>query len=434
MHSAAPPVRMESTRANVHRTAANTHGVAFTSDLTGQPQSSLEKTFGVPFSRPPCQMGFCRSSSAAPDITPRRTAEARRVIGRDRSASLTIALRPATAHVATQRWKLAWKHAWRQLRIIKQRQRELTSLVSSALQAKGSFDFSAVGRRLDVCSSTEAAPSRAERDAFFVAAAERLRARSSDEDFGALPAKLHAWLHSSGGQQFLSEQASILESLERPGASAEEIAWAVRVVQLENREKVPQILQKAVGADELTPMMERVLIAACPRHAWSALASMMTIDDEVLLEQPNLAAAIDGFSTAMQGVQNAASASWRRAAVEAELWRTLGRLPLTQVVPDAFIESGVPLEQLTSVSLMLEQAHEREETTWASAPAGEYVRCLRHDTKQIVGATQLQLSARLSARHSSMMPSSSSSRVGASIGLCLRLWVQRSIAFAFCCA
>ena len=46
-------------------------------------------------------------------------------------------------------------------------------------------------------------------------------------------------------------QASILAGMERPGASGVEMAWAVRVVQLQNREKVPHVLRKAVGADEV---------------------------------------------------------------------------------------------------------------------------------------------------------------------------------------
>ena len=46
------------------------------------------------------------------------------------------------------------------------------------------------------------------------------------------------------------------------------MAWLVRVVQLQLREKAPQVLRKDVGADELTPLLEQVVVATQPQHGW----------------------------------------------------------------------------------------------------------------------------------------------------------------------
>ena len=80
--------------------------------------------------------------------------------------------------------------------------------------------------------------------------------------------KLREWLCGAGGRAFIDEQRSILQGLEARDAHAREMAWLVRVVQLQLREKAPQVLRKDVGADELTPLLEQVVVATQPQHGW----------------------------------------------------------------------------------------------------------------------------------------------------------------------
>ena len=261
------------------------------------------------------------------------------------------------------------------LSIVIQRQREVASLARDTKKDRGTYDFSLVCR--------EAHLTNVERDAIFAAAVDRLRLHGFETSDASLPAPLQDWLNSTTGQDFLGEQASIIDGLEWPTASAAEMAWAVRVVQLQNREMVPRILQKAVGADELTPMMEQVVLAFGPTRAWSAAARMNELPDELLLTQANLAAAIDGWTVAVQGVQNAAIKSWRRTMIEAELWKVLSRLPLAQLLPDAR-DFEVPLEELQSVRTLLSMATEEEAKVWVGEVAGDYAQQLRHAVSQLV--------------------------------------------------
>ena len=315
------------------------------------------------------------------------------------------------------------------LSIVIQRQREVASLARDTKKDRGTYDFSLVCR--------EAHLTNVERDAIFAAAVDRLRLHGFETSDASLPAPLQDWLHSTTGQDFLGEQASILDGLEWPTASAAEMAWAVRVVQLQNREMVPRILQKAVGADELTPMMEQVVLAFGPTRAWSAAARMNELPDELLLTQANLAAAIDGWTVAVQGVQNAAIKSWRRTMIEAELWKVLSRLPLAQLLPDAR-DFEVPLEELQSVRTLLSMATEEEAKVWVGEVAGDYAQQLRHAVSQLV-RTALAVSDErptLSSRLSSCIVSprlKGSSSVG-SMQLGLRLWAHHTFALIFCCA
>ena len=108
--------------------------------------------------------------------------------------------------------------------------------------------------------------STAARDAFLARACERLQRHGFSASH--LPPKLRAWLRGAGGRAFIDEQRSILQGLEARDAHAREMAWLVRVVQLQLREKAPQVLRKDVGADELTPLLEQVVVATQPQHGW----------------------------------------------------------------------------------------------------------------------------------------------------------------------
>ena len=67
---------------------------------------------------------------------------------------------------------------------------------------------------------------------------------------------------------YISRTSPYLQGLEARDTRAREMAWLVRVVQLQLREKAPQVLRKDVGADELTPLLEQVVVATQPQHGW----------------------------------------------------------------------------------------------------------------------------------------------------------------------
>ena len=91
--------------------------------------------------------------------------------------------------------------------ILIQRQDEVASFARASMQVKGAFDFSLIGRQLslDIISGQRLALSNAERDTFFVVAAQRVQKHGFGEG-SSLPPKLQAWLCSSGGEQFLDKQ------------------------------------------------------------------------------------------------------------------------------------------------------------------------------------------------------------------------------------
>ena len=207
---------------------------------------------------------------------------------------------------------------------------EAKALAQASRELSGDFDFSLVGRRLNSYHSppsvavSEAAGSgqppisTAARDAFLAHSCERLQRHG----FGAshLPLKLREWLRGAGGRQFIEEQRSILQGLEASDTHAREMAWLVRVVQIQLREKAPQVLQKDVGADELTPLLEQVVVATQPQHGWQVRAKLQVLDGHTLLLQPNLAAAVDGWEVALAGLEGQAIDCWRRASCEAAFW------------------------------------------------------------------------------------------------------------------
>lgn len=207
---------------------------------------------------------------------------------------------------------------------------EAKALARASRELCGDFDFSLVGRRLGsyhsppsaaVSEAAGAEVSTAVRDAFLARACERLQRHGSSANH--LPPKLREWLRGAGGRAFIDEQRSILQGLEARDTHAREMAWLVRVVQIQLRERAPQVLRKDVGADELTPLLEQVVVATQPQHGWQVRATLQALDGHTLLLQPNLAAAVDGWEVALAGVEGQAIDSWRGASCEAAFWSTV---------------------------------------------------------------------------------------------------------------
>ena len=86
---------------------------------------------------------------------------------------------------------------------------------------------------------------------------------------------------TDSGRTFLELQASILDGISKAddGMDGEKLAWMVRVVQIQNRERAPQVMGKSVGADELVPLLEEVLV----RRAHHALDCSFYFFEDLLL-------------------------------------------------------------------------------------------------------------------------------------------------------
>jgi len=149
---------------------------------------------------------------------------------------------------------------------------------------------------------------------------------------------------------FLAQLADELPSLE-PGATGRETAYAVRLVQMRLSQAAPGMHGGVVGQDQLTPLFERVVVAARPKKAWSLLAKMKEIPESELLRKPDLASAVDGWHTACSGIEELALASWHTARRQAIFWRTMGGGKLGQP-PANVLRQAVcqgPSEPLTHV-------------------------------------------------------------------------------------
>ena len=271
---------------------------------------------------------------------------------------------------------------------------EAKALAQASRELSGDFDFSLVGRRLDSYHSppnvavTEAAGrgqppiSTAARDAFLAHSCERLQRHGFSATH--LPPKLREWLRGVGGRQFIKEQRTILQGLEASDTHAREMAWLVRVVQIQLREKAPQVLLEDVGADELTPLLEQVVVATQLQHGWQVRAKLQVLDGHTLLHQPDLAAAVDGWEVALAGVEGQAIDCWRRASYEAAFWSAVvaharPRPPAcaslrgdagagwTWLLADCATPPWLP------PGLLLRRVAEEEVVAWNFAPPGRYL-------------------------------------------------------------
>ena len=271
------------------------------------------------------------------------------------------------------------------------RLREAAALARYTADVAGGHDLSLVGRRLQSyhappndavldASRAELGPlGAAERDAFLLRACELLLRRGFAS--GHLPPRLGAWLRGPGGRQFVEDQRAILQGLETADTHAREMAWLVRVVQLQLREKAPQVLGKDVGADELTPLLEEIVVAARPQHGWSVAGAMQGLDTHALLLQPNLAAAVDGWEVALSGIEGCALDCWRRATGEAAVWAALvvharkAEADSGGLARQLLEDDSAPLTTLAEA--LLRRAAQEERTAWELAPPGRYLEVLQ---------------------------------------------------------
>lgn len=266
---------------------------------------------------------------------------------------------------------------------------EAKALARASRESCGDFDFSLVGRRLASYHSPPSAAvpeaarqtpvSTAARDAFLARACERLQRHGFSASH--LPPKLREWLLGAGGRAFIDEQRSILQGLEARDAHAREMAWLVRVVQLQLREKAPQVLRKDVGADELTPLLEQVVVATQPQHGWQVRAALQGLDGHTLLLQPNLAAAVDGWEVALAGVEGQAIDSWRRACCDAAFWSAVvahaGCCASREHEGWAWLLADCATSLPTLAAGLLQRVAQAEVAAWNFAPPDSYLEVLQ---------------------------------------------------------
>ena len=186
---------------------------------------------------------------------------------------------------------------------------------------------------------------------------------------GHAPAEVTEWLRSRSAQELLLDLGESLPGVTAPDSSisGRELALAIRVVQLRLRETVCAALARPLGADDLAPLLESVLVAGQPCAAHSVSARMRTINDEVLLRNPDLASAVDGWAQACEGVQRQAIDVWRAAARSAAFFRSLARSP----PPTALLMATVPQTRMRTLldvyHSFLTQLALDESELWAGA-------------------------------------------------------------------
>ena len=90
------------------------------------------------------------------------------------------------------------------------------------------------------------------------------------------PPALERWVGSAAGRERLAQLAEEIPSLAEAG-TGRELALVLRVLQMHLREAAQPVAGGALGADQLVPLLEPLVVAASPRDAWSLHARMQTI-------------------------------------------------------------------------------------------------------------------------------------------------------------
>ena len=96
------------------------------------------------------------------------------------------------------------------------------------------------------------------------------------------PPALERWVGSAAGRERLAQLAEEIPPLAEVG-TGRELALVIRVLQMHLREAAQPAAGGALGADQLVPLLEPLVVAASPRDAWSLHARMQTISAQVLL-------------------------------------------------------------------------------------------------------------------------------------------------------
>ena len=93
------------------------------------------------------------------------------------------------------------------------------------------------------------------------------------------PPTLERWVGSAAGRERLAQLAEEIPPLVEAG-TGRELALVIRVLQMHLREAAQPAAGGALGADQLVPLLEPLVVAASPRDAWSLHARMQTISEQ----------------------------------------------------------------------------------------------------------------------------------------------------------
>ena len=267
----------------------------------------------------------------------------------------------------------------------------------SAAAAEGSASGSGrASPALEEPSAAVVGAARAERlrrrDELFTAACAHLNTPERDAGFeagfvgtDAGSERLEAWLKTRGGRDFVDQLGELVGAMDPATASARELAFALRTVQLQMKAEAAARAFPAgeavslLGADQLMPLLMPVIargatLAMGPGGvlpAWAILERLRSLDDETLTQFPDLAQALAGWEDACGRIEARALARWRRAAVEAMWWRGLCRVPPPNVVLVLAELEPRPLREIPFVSRMVDEAHAIEKNeAWPAAADG----------------------------------------------------------------
>ena len=72
------------------------------------------------------------------------------------------------------------------------------------------------------------------------------------------------------------------------------------------REAGQAVAGGVLGADQLIPLLEPLIVQARPLHGWTLLARMQALGEQELFDKPDLASAVDGWESACVGVESQA--------------------------------------------------------------------------------------------------------------------------------
>jgi len=206
---------------------------------------------------------------------------------------------------------------------------------------------------------------------------------------------LHEFVNSNGGRKFLQEQAERLKIISpscngdsRECRTALEAAQALRIVQLQNMMQAEHVMKKDFGADELVPFFSHAIAAACPSWGWDISCLMASLDDDLLLNYPDLASAVDGWPGALCDIEHTAISHFRQANMKAEFWAQvlfrLKEVPTSSPPPSSVPESRSSPQDLATDEdgSFLDSLPARDDSTWLRSALADPVAALHEVAKR----------------------------------------------------
>ena len=148
--------------------------------------------------------------------------------------------------------------------------------------------------------------------------------------------RLEAWILSKDGKSFLDEQSRLVaevDDMARGGKGGDVLCASLRAVTVLTRERAPQAAAEVrgkitvLGADDLQPLNDFVLLYARPKQAWTIKVRVEELDDEYLLAHPDACNVLIAWTVTCEWLMLRGLELARRAVFEKTLLRVQGGLP-----------------------------------------------------------------------------------------------------------